>query len=47
MYIYNKLKDIEKILLYNKTNKNLFINEINNNYHNYINWKKDINYLSN
>ena len=32
IYIYNKPKDIEIILLYNKTNKDLIINELNNNY---------------
>ena len=30
IYNYNKLKDIEIILLYNKTNKDLIINELNN-----------------
>ena len=44
IYIYNKPNDIEMILLYNKTNKDLIINEINNNYNEL---KKDINYLNN
>ena len=44
IYIYNKQNDIEMILLYNKTNKDLIINEINNNYNKL---KKDINYLNN
>ena len=42
--INNKQKDIEIILLYNKTNKDLIINELNNSYNNL---KKDINYLKN
>ena len=42
--IYNKPKDIEIILLYNKKNKDLIINELN---YNYNNLKKDINYLNN
>ena len=42
IYNYNKPKDIEIILLYNKTNKDLIINELNNSYNNL---KKDINYL--
>ena len=44
IYIYNKPRDIEMILLYNKKNKDLIINEINNNYNKL---KKDINYLNN
>ena len=44
IYVYNKQKDIELILLYNKSNKDLIINELNNNYNNL---KKDINYLNN
>ena len=44
LYIYNKPKDIEIILLYNKKNKDLIINELN---YNYNNLKKDINYLNN
>ena len=42
--IYNKPKDIEIILLYNKANKDLIINELNNNYNNL---KNDINNLNN
>ena len=42
IYNYNKLKDIEIILLSNKTNKDLIINELNNSFNNL---KKDINYL--
>ena len=44
IYINNKPKDIEIILLYNKTNKDLIINELNNNYNNL---KKNITYLNN
>ena len=44
IYNYNKPKEIEIILLYNKTNKDLIINELNNSYNNL---KKDINYLKN
>ena len=44
IYIYNKPENIELILLYNKTNKNLINNEINNNYNKL---QKDINYLYN
>ena len=34
VYIYNKEKDIEMILVYNKENKYLIINELNNKYNN-------------
>ena len=44
IYIYNKPNNIEIVLLYNKSNKDLIINELNNNYNNL---KKDINYLKN
>ena len=44
IFVYNKPKDIEMILLYNKSNNDLIINELNNNYNNL---KKDINYLNN
>ena len=44
IYIYNKPKDIEMILLYNKANKDIIINELNNNYNNL---KKNITYLNN
>ena len=44
IYIQNKPKDIEMKLLYNKTNKDLIINGLNNNYNKL---KKDIKYLNN
>ena len=44
IYVYNKSRDIEMILLYNKSNKDLFFNELNNNYNNL---KEDISYLKN
>ena len=44
IYISNRSKDICMTLLYNKSNKDLIINELNNNYNNL---KKDINYLNN
>ena len=44
IYFCNKPKDIEMKLLYNKANKDLIINGLNNNYNKL---KKDINYLNN
>jgi len=44
IYILNKQKDIEMILTHNKRNKDLFINEINNNCNE---MKKDIDNLNN
>ena len=42
LYILNEEKDIEIILIYDKGNKDLIINEINNNYRQI---KSDINFL--
>ena len=51
IYILNKEKDIEFILTYNKSNKDLIINELNNNYNNLKNninnLKEEINKLKN
>ena len=44
IYIYNKEKEIEMILIYNKENKDLIINELNNKNNNL---KKEINILKN
>jgi len=44
IYILNKQKDIEMILTHNKRNKDLLINELNNNWNE---MKKDINNLNN
>jgi WD40 repeat protein len=43
IYIYNKLKEIEIILLYNKLNKDFNINELNNDFNKY---KNEINCLN-